>query len=75
MQDLTQEEFSLITDYIYRTCGIVIKDDKKYLILQRLGPLAQEAGCKTFGDYFRIMKAAENDEHMRIKLIETITTN
>ncbi|OGV45284.1 MAG: hypothetical protein A2017_08760 [Lentisphaerae bacterium GWF2_44_16] len=75
MQDLSDQEFMLLSDFIYHTCGIVVREDKKYLITQRLGPLAQQAGCKTFGDYYRKLKEEEANEQNRLKIIEAITTN
>jgi len=75
MDELTQQDFVLIRDLIYQHCGIVIKEDKKYLIIQRLGPIAEKAGCRSYNELYRKLKFLESDEAFRHKVIEAITTN
>lgn len=71
----TKEEFELLRKLVHESCGIVIKDEKEYLIIQRLGPLAREAGCNSFGEFYRLLKSLKSDPKFRVKVIEAITTN
>ena len=70
---LTEEEYKLLMKYIYSICGITLNEDKKYLIHQRLEPLAESMQC-SMSELVR--KIASNpDFHLRDKMIVAITTN
>ncbi len=73
--EISQIEFELLRELVYQNCGIVIKDDKKYLITQRLTPLALELDCSNFGDFYRKLMDMETHPIYRVKVIEAITTN
>lgn len=71
--DLTQEEYKVLMKYIYSICGITLNEDKKYLIHQRLEPLAESMQC-SMSELVRKI-AATPDFHLRDKIIVAITTN
>ncbi len=67
-------EFSRLRDYVYNLCGIVISEEKSYLIRQRLGPLAVSLGCPSFGEFYK--KASQNRlPKIEEQIINAITTN
>ncbi len=72
--NLTAEEFNLMRGYIYEICGLAIRDEKEYLIRQRLEPLVRAAECSSFREYYhkllRDPSALEKE-----MIISAITTN
>lgn len=71
--ELTNKEFLHLRGYIHKLCGILVDENKEYLIKQRLEPIVEEFGYKSF---------AELCEHLsfppiglREKIIIAITTN
>jgi chemotaxis protein methyltransferase CheR len=77
--ELSRHEFDLLRDYIYKICGLVIADNKQYLIRQRLEPLALTIGCHNFSEFYR--KITENSlppqakNRFQEQIINAITTN
>lgn len=67
-------DFDLFRGYLERACGIVLGDNKKYLVSSRLGRLLDEKGIQTLGELVRLMQ-----QHPRSGLSETVvdamTTN
>lgn len=72
--ELSPSDFESISSYIYKISGISIKQDKAYLIKQRLGPLAHSLGCKNFSEFSRKLMQ-EDSTQLRNKVIQAITTN
>lgn len=72
--DLSDQEFFLFRDFIRRTAGISIRDNKKYLISQRLEPLAHENGCQSFGQLYQRMKYDASGQ-LKDEIITAVTTN
>lgn len=70
---LTEEEYKVLMKYIYSICGITLNEDKKYLIHQRLEPLAESMHC-SMSELVRKI-AQTPDFHLRDKIIVAITTN
>lgn len=72
---LTKLEFEQMSNMIHDVCGIVVTPEKEYLIIQRLSPLAVEAGCSNFSEYCNKLKSASCMPDLKEKLIAAITTN
>lgn len=72
--DLAPEEYNLIRNYVYEACGLIIEEQKQYLIKQRLGPLAEEFGCNSFTDLHVKLKQP-GAIHLHEKVIDAITTH
>ncbi|MEW5723428.1 MAG: CheR family methyltransferase, partial [Thermodesulfobacteriota bacterium] len=71
---LTIQEFQLLRDLIEKQSGILLADEKAYLVENRLATLLATLSCRSFGElYFR---AAGEGVHGRIRaaIIEAITT-
>ncbi len=71
---ISTQEFDLIRNYIETQCGIVVSDDKKYLIETRLARLLVETGSKTFGELYQKISTS-NDATLKSKIVDSITTN
>ena len=71
---INQDEFNLFRVYIQQECGIVLGDDKLYLVEGRLSWLVKETKCKSFKDLYILMKK-DPSKKLRDKVIDAITTN
>jgi chemotaxis protein methyltransferase CheR len=71
--ELTQAAFDDLRRSIHRLCGIVLNDDKEYLIRHRLEPVARRCGCRDF-DEFRAKLAGSEVARLQEAIIEAITT-
>ncbi len=72
--DLSITEFDNLREFIHDICGLAIPDEKKYLVQTRLEPIAKEAGCTSFGDFYRKIKHSCSPT-MREQIITTMTTH
>lgn len=71
---ITNQEFDLIRNYIETQCGIVVSDDKKYLVETRLARLLAETGSRSFGDLYNKISDT-SDVTLRSKIVDSMTTN
>lgn len=71
---LQPSERALVSQYVYGISGISLDDSKAYLIEGRLGALAQQHGCESFG---ALISRARSDPSRAVerKIIDAITTN
>ena len=68
-------EYKAITDYVFNSCGIVLGDDKEYLVKQRLTPVLPELGCKDLSDLARLLSGGFSNFVTREKVVNAMTTN
>ncbi|KPA13949.1 chemotaxis protein CheR [Candidatus Magnetomorum sp. HK-1] len=72
--NLSKQDFDYIRQYIKANCGIALKDDKKYLIHQRLEPLLKSYQIKSFSELtVQLMRNLSTKLHEDIIL--AMTTN
>jgi chemotaxis protein methyltransferase CheR len=71
---VTAEDIKVIARLVSDLCGIVLDESKGYLIQSRLSSLAEEAGCKTFSEFYYKARY-EHDAALRKKVVDAITTN
>jgi chemotaxis protein methyltransferase CheR len=67
--------YKAITKYVFDICGIVLGDDKHYLIEQRLSPILPDLGCETFADLARKLESGTTTFLTRERVLNAITTN
>jgi chemotaxis protein methyltransferase CheR len=72
---MSNEDYKIITKYVFDICGIVISDDKQYLIEQRLTSILSEFGCDTFSDLAKKLNGGMANFLTREKMLNAITTN
>lgn len=72
---VTDQEFLLLREFIKEECGILLGNDKAYLIESRLSDLAKDSGCKTFGDYYLKLKHSSRSGVLRGQMVDAISTN
>jgi len=72
---MTEEEFRLLRDLVHGHCGILFREETKYLLERRLAPRLLALGLASYRDYHRFLlfdpgRRAELDE-----AIDLLTTN
>jgi chemotaxis protein methyltransferase CheR len=73
--EMTLEEFQLLRDLIHDHCGILIRDDLKYVMERRLAPRLEALGLTHFGAYHRYLRYDVNRRPELDAAIEALTTN
>jgi len=71
---INQEEFVLMREYIQKECGIVIGDEKMYLVESRLARLVVETESKSFKEFYLKAKS-DISQKIRNKIVDAMTTN
>ena len=72
--ELPRHTFDELRRLIHGLCGLVISDDKAYLIRHRLEPLARAAGCRDFEEFAQKLRGPEG-EALHDRIVEAITTS
>ncbi len=70
---LTTADFNAIRQLARQRAGLVLGEDKRYLVETRLRPVLREFGASTIADLLRQLRAGRQDVVDRI--IEALTTN
>jgi chemotaxis protein methyltransferase CheR len=71
--DVSPQEFQAIQTLVRSLCGLVLSDDKTYLVRTRLDAIVQAHGCATFSEYLSRVQQF-NAVAMRDELVEALTT-
>jgi chemotaxis protein methyltransferase CheR len=74
MLAITQTEFKQLSEFIHFNYGIHLKEEKQALVNGRLYNVLQQAGFKSFTDYYNHLIEDKTGEAV-ITLIDKITTN
>lgn len=69
------QEFALLRRHIESLCGISLGDDKAYLVESRLSSLVQQAGCSSFGEFYRKLQSGSRVNGLREAVLDAIVTN
>jgi chemotaxis protein methyltransferase CheR len=69
------EDYKAITKYVFDICGIVLGDDKQYLIEQRLSPILSDLGCANFTELAARLSTGVTNFLVREKMLNAMTTN
>ncbi|HEY3381296.1 MAG TPA: protein-glutamate O-methyltransferase CheR [Vicinamibacterales bacterium] len=72
-QGISPETYKYLQDYVYRESGIVLEDDKHYLLQARLMPILKKEQLKTIDEICARLKAGQGD--LRLRVVEAMTTN
>ena len=72
--DLSLGEFQLFRVFIEQECGIVLADDKSYLLESRIRHLLDTYQCQHYGELYRKLSAGTVPD-LKNQLIDSITTN
>jgi len=72
---MDHEDYKIISKYVFDVCGIVLGEDKQYLIEQRLSPILSELGCTSFSDLAQKLNGGNSNFFVREKMLNAMTTN
>jgi chemotaxis protein methyltransferase CheR len=73
--EMTAEEFRLLRDHVYAFCGILVREDMKFVMERRLWPRLEALGLRDFTTYHRYLRY---DAQRRAELeaaVEALTTH
>lgn len=71
---LNKDDFECLTKKIKDYSGIIIGEDKEYLLESRLMPIARKYGIGTLPDFVSYLRE-NKDESLLVEIIEGMTTN
>ncbi|MDJ0839134.1 MAG: protein-glutamate O-methyltransferase CheR [Acidobacteriota bacterium] len=71
---ISDREFKLFSDLIYKHFGIHLTEAKRSLLVRRLQNLLRTSGFKTFHDYYEYLMKHPSDSNFS-ELVNRITTN
>lgn len=67
------EEFKEIQRLVRSLCGLVLNDDKTYLVETRLESIVRSHRCQSFGEYLARLRTS-HEAGLRDELVECLTT-
>jgi len=70
----TDVDFDAIRDLLYKRFGIIIADQKRSLVINRLLKMSQRHGCSTIEQYYKMVVTDKTDT-LICELANQITTN
>lgn len=74
MIQITEDEFRLITDFIKEHSGIHLRDEKKAMLVGRLGSIVRDHNLNSFMAYYQLLRHDSEGKELS-RLIDKITTN
>lgn len=76
MMDMTQQEFKIFQQFLVQSCGIVLSDNKQYLVRNRLSAVLPRFGLRSFADLLVALQSESiASSRIKIEVIEAMTTN
>lgn len=71
---LANQDFQLFRDFLEKACGIVLGDNKQYLVSSRLNRLLEQEGIANLGELVKRIQAQPRGG-LREAVIDAMTTN
>ena len=71
---LANQDFQLFRDFLEKACGIVLGDNKQYLVSSRLNRLLEQEGIASLGELVKRIQAQPRGG-LRESVIDAMTTN
>ena len=72
--EITKENYNFLQQHVYRTSGIVLDDNKHYLLEARLIPIVRKENLRTINDLCALIKATTAGRVSQ-DVVEAMTTN
>ena len=72
---LTEKEFSLFREMIYKEAGIALGSGKQQLVESRLSKRLRTCNLTSFTEYYRYLNENDRNGEERLKMINALTTN
>lgn len=71
---MTPQEYAYLQSFLKQKSGLVLSNDKQYLIESRLMPIARKAGLQTISDLISKLKMS-SEKALQDQVVEAMTTN
>lgn len=71
---LSKEQYDSFRGFLEDSCGIVLGDNKHYLVTSRLNRLTQEFSFASLSELIDALKT-RNDKVLKEKVVDAMTTN
>jgi chemotaxis protein methyltransferase CheR len=71
---IKDSEYRALAQFIYDKCGISLGDNKQELVKTRLGKRLRALGLRSYGEYYRLVSEARDDEELML-MLNAVTTN
>ena len=71
---MTPQDFQLMSSLVRKRSGLVLGEDKAYLLESRLTPITRMHGMKSLDDLIAAVKSKKN-ETLIGEIVEAMTTN
>lgn len=71
---VSEQDYSRFREYLEKQCGIVLGDNKQYLVQSRMGRVLRDANILQFTDLLNKLDSRSNSD-LRQKTIDAMTTN
>ena len=72
--DISKENYSFIQQHVYKTCGIVLDENKQYLLEARLLPIVRKENLRSINDLCALIRATSAGRVSQ-EVVEAMTTN
>lgn len=72
-EGISPESYKFLQDYVYRESGIVLEDNKHYLLQARLVPLVKKDQLRTIDELCARLRSGQPD--LKRRVVEAMTTN
>ncbi len=72
---MSEEEFRLLRDLIYKHCGLNFAEETKYLLEKRLNKRLQQHALKSFKDYYYLLRYSPQKDQELTEAVDLLTTN
>jgi chemotaxis protein methyltransferase CheR len=72
---MTDEEFRLLRDLVHQHCGILVREEMKFLMERRLAARLEALGLSDFGSYYRYLRYDVNRAAELDMAVEAIATH
>lgn len=73
-QQTYQQEYDAICEFLEASCGIVLGNNKHYLVNSRLAHLMKEQGYSSLGDLVKVLNSSRHRK-LQLNVIDAMTTN
>ncbi len=73
--EMTPEEFRLLRDLVHAHCGILVRDDMKFVMERRLAPRLEVLGLGDFRAYYRALRYGPERRAELEAAVEALTTH
>ncbi len=71
---IRDEDYRAFADFLERACGIVLGENKQYLVASRLAPVLEQEGIADFGELVRALERHPT-AGLKGRVVEAMTTN